>query len=170
MGDYESFRESVKNYSKHWNRVCSKTLNDQKKMARLISLEYLEPNEKCIICGSIKNLILHHPNYNNPLMTVTVCHLCHLEAHSKNINIQYSEEYAGCSRQLPRQRFFTAKKTETEIKRIQAIKNLRKRRGGGLPANLGFDKCYKSYAKLPCQALLKENTFCMEETPCWRLK
>lgn len=35
----------------------------------------LEP--ECELCGTVDNLEHHHPDYSEPLVTVTVCKLCH---------------------------------------------------------------------------------------------
>lgn len=40
-------------------------------------------NNKCILCGSIKHLIVHHKNYDNQNLDnlITLCSKCHRKVH-----------------------------------------------------------------------------------------
>ena len=41
----------------------------------------LIPKSECEICGYEKNLVQHHPDYDFPYITVTVCRSCHMHIH-----------------------------------------------------------------------------------------
>jgi ribosomal protein L37E len=42
---------------------------------------YLITKDKCEICGYGKNLVMHHVDYDYPLIVVTVCRSCHGHIH-----------------------------------------------------------------------------------------
>jgi len=82
----ERILEKQREYrQKHKTEICERVSNYRmnnkekiiaKRLARKVPLK-----EACEICGRKENLEKHHPDYNFPLKTQTLCRACHLRIH-----------------------------------------------------------------------------------------
>lgn len=46
-----------------------------------INKKYISIPNKCEVCGSVKNVQVHHHDYKNPLLISTLCLKCHRKIH-----------------------------------------------------------------------------------------
>jgi hypothetical protein len=49
--------------------------------------------DKCILCGAIKRLQFHHPDYSYPLRVICLCKDCHKKTHREKI-VFTEDQYA----------------------------------------------------------------------------
>jgi hypothetical protein len=63
-------------YIKKWNSDYP-----AKRLAEHVAETYLKIGSECEFCEDTKSLVLHHPNYRFPLITVTCCQTCHKWIH-----------------------------------------------------------------------------------------
>jgi len=96
---YKGMREYQNNYQKNWRKthpeVCRKASSKWKKnhpernTAHVLAEIHIPlVDEKCVICGSMENLIRHHPDYSKPLQVVILCSKDHFELHNRNSRIE----------------------------------------------------------------------------------
>ena len=94
----EHKREEVKR-TKKWRDENPKKFKEMKHKERKIYIKKYPEKIKaqsmakkiplksyCEICGSNENLERHHPNYNKPLIIITLCKSCHTKIHGGNQN------------------------------------------------------------------------------------
>jgi len=72
---YQKHREDLLEYHRAYYAI-NKEKRDAKNWARNIPIATI-----CQKCGAIENLEKHHPDYEEPLKIVTLCHRCHMSLH-----------------------------------------------------------------------------------------
>lgn len=88
---YKKWREKNRERLNNWYREYYKdSENRRKKDVRLKTNNYVRYNnirpEKCVKCGSDKNIEKHHLDYNQPLKFIWVCKKCHRKIHRKEMD------------------------------------------------------------------------------------
>ena len=73
-----------KKHPMYYPRYIKKWNNDYpaKRLAEHVAETYLKIGPDCEFCGDTKSLVLHHPDYCYPLITVTCCKSCHKWIHN----------------------------------------------------------------------------------------
>jgi len=71
----EKMMEYVKKYQKN---------NPEKYEAQQLANHQIPLDSSCLRCGSTEYLERHHPDYDQPLWILTLCHSCHLLIHKLN--------------------------------------------------------------------------------------
>lgn len=61
-----------------WNRRYRRR-NPDKQFARN-KTRFLK-FDRCVLCGAIKKIERHHPDYAQPLLIIPLCHDCHVKQH-----------------------------------------------------------------------------------------
>ena len=75
------FKERIDNYNHNYNEENPEKRKAEKK-AQCQPL-----GKECEICGSIRNLTRHHPDYSEPLFCVTLCSSCHKYLHTIEVQV-----------------------------------------------------------------------------------
>lgn len=70
-------KKKVANYSKLYRKKYPKKIYAQRKAERKIKIESV-----CFYCNTNKKLERHHPDYDLPLYTITICKQCHSNIHN----------------------------------------------------------------------------------------
>lgn len=82
--DKQKFREA--------NKVASKKYREKNPIkvdAHTRANHHVATGESCQNCGATKDLVKHHPDYNQPLVVVTLCGDCHRALHSKYHDLSF---------------------------------------------------------------------------------
>lgn len=83
-------RKYRKNHGEGYNRNTHnwRVRHPEKVKAEKIAYRKVSLDNCCVLCGSIENLLRHHPNYSKPLEIITLCHSCHLEVHANPLILE----------------------------------------------------------------------------------
>ena len=78
----EKHPEQSRKHREKWNRK-----NPEKVKVHGITNSYYHYHSvqkiRCEFCGSTTNLQRHHPNYDKPFQTITLCQICHKKVHGE---------------------------------------------------------------------------------------
>lgn len=104
-------RNFRKNHPGYYPRYIKKWNQDYpaKRLAEHVAETYLKIGSECEFCGSVKNLVMHHPDYRFPLITVTCCPSCHKWIHKDLPEDYYTAPFiepklrqcATCRKKIP---------------------------------------------------------------------
>ena len=88
---YQEHRDERLTYAQKYRRTQSALISkyhknysedNKHKISAQGKARYRSPLQECCkSCGSTENLDRHHPDYNDPLKIVTLCHSCHMKLH-----------------------------------------------------------------------------------------
>ncbi len=75
--DNKKFRLKYKDRLKLYFRAYNLNNYEKKRAQSLVTYNRLPLGYSCEFCGSVANLIRHHPDYKYPSIYVTTCKRCH---------------------------------------------------------------------------------------------
>jgi hypothetical protein len=72
-------KPEVREHRRRWKRENPDYYRHPKKAkARILANHKVPLGDRCEVCGTTENLERHHPNYDEPLNVMTVCHRCNM--------------------------------------------------------------------------------------------
>ena len=82
-----------------------------------IEIDNYRQNSKCYVCGSTKNLVIHHIKYWPP-QEIIICRICHLLIHEKT-----KRNYYVTSTTIPDRVYYNSLKKQPREEQDRIIKN-----------------------------------------------
>lgn len=79
---HKAFNRKHREYQRKYNNKIKDDPEYKRKELIWIKARKVPIGSNCEICGSIKNLIRHHEDYNKPLEIRTLCKTCHRKIHN----------------------------------------------------------------------------------------
>ncbi len=73
-------REKYNEYYR--NRYATEPIFKEKRKIRALNKNEYKNKQVCEKCGNIENVERHHLDYNNPLIIIWLCKVCHNKEHT----------------------------------------------------------------------------------------